>query len=91
MLQALWSAFSGERADPIEIRHPAAVLLAVVLVAAYPTLLAYLQYYLATALWLPPFLWLAGMRRSLGIVLTTAGFLLFTKVLFQMALGTPLP
>jgi hypothetical protein len=32
-----------------------------------------------------------GMHSVLGVFATTAGFLLFTKVLFQMVLGTPLP
>ena len=79
------------RAAAIRIQRPFAVAGAVVLVAIYPVLIAYLGYYAATAIWMVPFLFLAGMRNPVGIVAGTAGFLLFTKVLFQMVLGTPLP
>jgi len=89
--QAVRSAVSGAQPAPIQIRRPVSVLLAIVLVTAYPVLVTQLHYYVGTAIWLVPFLWVSGMRKPTGIALTTGGFLLFTKVLFQMVLGTPLP
>jgi len=89
--QAVRSAVSVALSAPIQIKRPVCVLLAIVLVAAYPLLVTHLHYYIGTAIWLVPFLWLSGMRKPVGIALTTAGFLLFTKVLFQTVLGTPLP
>ena len=79
------------RVAAIRVQRPAAVAGAIVLVVIYPVLIAYLGYYAATAIWMLPFLFLAGMRNPVRIVAGTAGFLLFTKVLFQMVLGTPLP
>ena len=75
----------------VAISRPFQVLAAIGLVCAYPPLIGALGYYLATALWMVPFLMLAGMRRWIGILASVAGFLLFAKVLFQMALGIPLP
>lgn len=75
----------------VAISRPFQVLAAVVLVCIYPLLIGALGYYPATALWMVPFLLLAGMRQPIGILASVAGFLLFTKVLFQMVLGIPLP
>ena len=76
---------------PIVITRPLAVAGAIVLVALYPVLITVLGFYAATVIWMVPFLLLAGMRSLIGIAASVAGFLLFTKVLFEMVLGTPLP
>lgn len=89
--QAFRAAIGGTQTEMVEIRRPAPVLAALVLVAVYPFLLDRLHYYVATTIWLAPLLWLTGMRKPLWIVVTTAAFLLFTKVLFEMALGVPMP
>lgn len=75
----------------VAISRPFQVLAAIVLVCVYPPVIGVLGYYPATALWMPPFLLLAGMRHPVGVLASVCGFLLFTKVLFQMVLGTPLP
>ena len=75
----------------IAISRPIQVLAAVVLVCVYPPMIGWLGYYPATAVWMVPFLLLAGMRKPVGIAASAAGFLVFTKVLFQMVLGIPLP
>ena len=75
----------------IAVSRPLQVLAAAGLVCLYPALIGWLGYYLATPLWMAPFLVLAGMRSPLGIAASVAGFLLFTKVLFQMALAIPMP
>jgi hypothetical protein len=75
----------------ISIPRPAPVVMALVLVCLYPLLIEVAGYYVATAIWMVPFLLVAGMRNALGIFASVAGFLIFTKVLFQLVLGTPLP
>lgn len=89
--QSAWAARGGLRQVAIRVQRLPAVGAAILLVGAYPVLISYLGYYAATAVWMLPFLWVAGMRHPAGIVASAAGFLLFAKVLFQMVLGTPLP
>lgn len=75
----------------VAVSRPLQVLAGAVLVCLYPLLIGVLGYYAATALWMAPFLLLAGMRNPIALVASVGGFLLFTKVLFSMALGIPLP
>jgi putative tricarboxylic transport membrane protein len=81
---------SGPQATTV-VERPAAVVLGIALVVLFPLLMTALGYYLATALWLPLFLYVAGYRKPLGILVYTAGFLAFVKVGFDMILHTPLP
>ena len=75
----------------VPVGRPLPVLASMVLVVVYPLLLEWLGYYVATGVWLPVFLWVSGYRRPVGLALVSLGFLVFTKVVFQQALGTPLP
>jgi hypothetical protein len=75
----------------VTVERPGYVLGAFVMTIAYPLLIGFVGYYIATGLWLPPFLWIAGYRRPIGILACSAGFLLFTRIVFQQVLGTPLP
>lgn len=75
----------------VSVERPWFVLAAMGMTILYPLLMASLGYYLATALWLPPFFWIAGYRKPVGVALATAGFLVFTRVIFQHVLGTPMP
>lgn len=79
------------RSRDIPVERPAAVLASMVLVVLYPLMLEWMGFYVATGAWLPVLLWVSGYKRPVGIVLVSAGFLVFTKVVFQQALGTPLP
>lgn len=90
LIQSVRGALSRSGGS-IEVSRPVQVVAAIVLVCVYPPLIGALGYYLATVLWMPPFLFLAGMRKPIGILASVAGFLLFAKVMFQMALGIPLP
>ena len=72
--------------------RPGYVIAGIVSVALFPVLLlTTLGYYIATALWMPAMFLIAGYRKPLGIVLYTVGFLVFTKVAFEMILGVRLP
>ncbi len=75
----------------VAVERPWFVLAAMGMAILYPLLLGWLGYYLATGLWLPPFLWIAGYRRPVGLAVATLGFLVFTRVIFQQVLGTPMP
>jgi hypothetical protein len=92
VLQGLAPRLFGIRPDKtVQVQRPGSVLAAIAIVIAYASLLGRLTYYPATALLLPCLLWTAGLRRPLGIVACTIGFLVFTKILFETLLGTPLP
>lgn len=86
------AALSGRRQErPVTVQRPMSVLAAIILVILYPFLLHWLGYYAATGLWLLPFFWISGCRSPLLILGCSVGFLVFTKVLFETVLGTPLP
>ena len=85
------SVLARRSAPAVHFGRPPQLVLAIGLVVAYPLLISFTGYYIATALWLPPLLRVSGLRGPVAIVAVTAGFLLFTRVLFQMVLGTPLP
>ena len=87
-----FAALAGRStARPVIVQRPGYVLAAMLLVILYPFLLHWLGYYLATGLWLLPFFWVSGCRRPVLILACSVGFLVFTKVLFETVLGTPLP
>lgn len=75
----------------VTIQHPVRVFIALALLIVYPILIGRLSFYPATAIFLPPLLWVSGLRNPLGIAACTVGFLGFAKLLFEMVLGTPLP
>ncbi|MDQ4134880.1 MAG: tripartite tricarboxylate transporter TctB family protein [Pseudomonadota bacterium] len=80
------------RSDPPSItERPLYVLAGIALVAVFPAVMTRLGYYPAMGLLIPALLWVAGYRKPLGIVLYTAGFLAFTKVVFGLILKVPLP
>ena len=75
----------------VSFGRPLPVLAAIVLVALYPLLLDWIGYYPLTALWLPALLYAAGYRRLIGVIGYTAGFLIFTRIVFQSILAVPMP
>jgi putative tricarboxylic transport membrane protein len=94
LILALRAAVGLARFQPqatASIERPLAVALGIVLVALFPLLMSSLGYYLATTVWLPLLLFVAGYRKPIGILVYTAGFLAFVKLGFDMILRTPLP
>ena len=92
ILQGAAPRLFGIRPDKtVQVQRPGNVLAAIVIVIIYASFLGRLTYYPATALLLPCMLWVSGLRRPLGIAACTIGFLVFTKILFETLLGTPLP
>jgi hypothetical protein len=73
------------------ISRPGHVLAGMGLVILFPVLMNNLGYYIGSALWMPALFVVAGYRKPLGIVIMTAGFLVFAKVGFEMILGVRLP
>jgi hypothetical protein len=76
---------------PTVTSRPAQVLAGMGLVILFPVLMSNLGYYIGSALWMPALFVVAGYRKPLGIVILTAGFLVFAKVGFEMILGVRLP
>lgn len=77
--------------EPVVTHRPLAVALGIGLVCAFPPLMTTAGYYAAVAVWLPAFLLVAGYRKPVGIVVTTAGFIAFAWLVFQTLLGVRLP
>lgn len=77
--------------ERVRVERPGSVLAAMMLVVSYPVLIEHLGFYPATGLWLVPLLWVAGCRSMPVIGGCAIGFLVFTKLVFEMLLGTPLP
>jgi hypothetical protein len=73
------------------LSRPGHVLAGMGLVILFPILMSNLGYYIGSALWMPALFVIAGYRKPLGIVIMTAGFLVFAKVGFEMILGVRLP
>lgn len=88
---AVRGAFPGPAATHVRIGRPLAVIAAIALVAALPILMTRLGYYPAMAVWMPALLLASGYTRPVGILLTTAGFMAFAKIAFEIALSVRLP
>lgn len=78
-------------AEAVAFRRPGAVLTAAVLIILYPLLLPHFGFYTTTGLWLIALLWVIGQRNPVWGVVTVLGFLVAVKLVFQMAMGIPLP
>ena len=79
------------RAAMVEIAQPLAVFAAMTVAVAYPVLLGYFNYYLVTGPWLVVLFFITGIRKPAPMLLCAAGFLIFTKLVFEMLMGIPLP
>lgn len=89
--RSLGSRRGRGRSPRVRVERPAQVAVAMGLVVGYPLLIGVAGYYVGTGLWLPVVMWVSGYRRPLGLVLVSAGFLAFTKIVFEHMLGTPMP
>lgn len=70
---------------------PGMFMALLILMFLYAILLEPLGFYLASALFLPVTMYMLGARKSLSIVLTSGGVLLFVFLVFAKLLGVPLP
>jgi len=77
--------------ENVIIARPLPVLATMLLVIVYPMLLGYFGYYSATGPWLILLLYACGYRKLLPMFAITVGFLAFTKLVFEMSMGIPLP
>jgi hypothetical protein len=82
---------STHRDDVVVFHRPLLVVANIALVVAYPILLTSFGYYATTGPWLIALLFATGNRKILPIIGYSIGFLLFTKLVFQMLIGVPLP
>lgn len=81
---------NNHRESRIQARRPLVIGLAVVLLCAFPYAMATFGYYPTMGIWLLPFAWAANVRKPLRLIGVVIGFLLFSKLVFEMLLGTPL-
>lgn len=89
-LGAMRRLASGGDGRMLHIRRYGHVAGGILLLVSFPALMTSVGYYLAMAVWLAAFLVLCGVRNPIHVGGYVVGFLLFTKVVFGMLLGTPL-
>jgi hypothetical protein len=80
----------GTRGDVV-FQRPVWLGIGMVLIVAFPFTVEAFGYYIVALIWVPVFGVIAGIRRPLSLVITTAVVLLLAKGVFEMLLGTPLP
>jgi len=83
-------AGKGARGDVV-FQRPVWLGIGMVLIVAFPFAVEAFGYYIVAVIWVPIFGVVAGIRRLLSLVITTAVVLLLAKGVFEMLLGTPLP
>ncbi len=77
--------------EVVEVHKPLIVLFGLVCTLLYVLVINWLGFYLTSALFTTAFGYAAGIRKLWALSALTLGFLAFTKLIFDMALGTPLP
>jgi len=75
----------------IEIGRPSRVIAGMLLMAAFAPAMRAFGYYPTMAFFLAAMLWIADCRRPLPLLAYVAGFLLFSRVVFETILSIPLP
>lgn len=88
VLLLLKGGYDGEW---VLVERPLRVAAGMVLLALFPFLMEHIGFYIAMALWLPAFFVVADYTRPITVIVCTATFIAFTKVVFEMLLGTPIP
>lgn len=83
-------AGKGTRGDVV-FQRPVWLGIGMVLIVAFPFAVEAFGYYIVALIWVPIFGVVAGIRRPLSLIVTTAVVLLLAKGVFEMLLGTPLP
>jgi len=87
-IRHLFGAPSGHL---VTIGRPLIVIAGMALMLAFAPAMRHLGYYPTMGLFVAATLWIADCRRPLHILAYVAGFLLFSKVIFEMILSIPLP
>ncbi|MCS0496888.1 tripartite tricarboxylate transporter TctB family protein [Ancylobacter sp. MQZ15Z-1] len=82
---------AGPSGHWVTIGRPLRVLMGIALMLAFAPAMRAVGYYPTMAVYLAATLWVADCRRPLLILAYVAGFLLFSKLVFEMLLSIPLP
>jgi hypothetical protein len=77
--------------EAITVGHPWRVIIGMLATFTYPVLLPWFGFYITSALFTGFFGYVAGIRKLIPLTAVTLGFLVFTKIVFENVLGTPLP
>tara|TARA_R110000850_G_scaffold163452_3_gene288190 strand:- start:990 stop:1511 length:522 start_codon:yes stop_codon:yes gene_type:complete len=88
---AIGRILSRQRDEALSIYKPLTVFIGLICTIAYAIALPWLGFYLTSAIFTTAFGYAAGIRKVRSLAILTIGFLVFTKLIFDMALGTPLP
>lgn len=80
-----------QRLEVVAIHKPLIVLFGLICTLVYALVLNGLGFYLTSAIFTMVFGYVAGIRKLWALFALTLGFLAFTKLIFEMTLGTPLP
>lgn len=80
-----------QRAEELTIHKPLIVLMGLIYTVIYVIVLPWLGFYLTSAIFTTAFGYAAGIRKVWSLAALTMGFLIFTKLIFDITLGTPLP
>jgi hypothetical protein len=91
LASAGWRLAHHLRAHEITVRRPWRVVAGMAMLLAFPFAMSRLGYYPTMAVWLAAFFWLADYRRPVAVIACVAGFLAFTKIVFEYLLSTPIP
>ena len=91
LTSAGWRLARHLRTHTISVRRPWRVAGGMAMLLVFPFAMSRLGYYPTMAVWLAAFFWLADYRRPVAIVACVAGFLAFTKIVFEYLLSTPIP
>lgn len=83
--------YKKKNEDVIQFDNPTRILAAVGAFGAYIFLMPLIGYYISTVIFMPILLIIAQEKKWLKITLVTLGFLFFTWVAFDIALGVRLP
>lgn len=87
---AIKRLLANRQESHIQIRRPLTIGIVAILLCAFPYAMATFGYYPTMGIWLFPFAWATNVRKPLPLIGLVIGFLLFSKLVFEMLLGTPL-
>ena len=90
LLQIVLSLMARRRSGSVVAGRPVMVGIAIAMVLLFPSAMAQFGYFLAAAIWVPVFAWVAGMRELGGFVVITLAILALARFVFEGLLGTPL-
>lgn len=82
---------AGHIHNKIELRRPAAVGAGMLVITGYVLLIPLVGFYITSVFAVPALMLVGGERRPLRLLLSSAGFVIFIYLCFQLLLGVVFP